>query len=244
MKRKWKIVLIVSLLGNIAIFYVGNKALEYRSHINLYLDKYTNIVDEFSGRSFYYKDNIYLKNQPNNGNRVVLFGTQTIERWQINDTGGQYEIINRGLSHQRIAGFLLRFKPDVIDLEPDYVLIEVSSYNFRPYSQISEIKDYVSSMAELARYHKIKPILTTTVPLLKGADTLDGYSMVDSLEVYNDWIKEFCFTNKLILFDFNDLLSDEEPFLRQNLSSGPIDLNDEGYKVLTEGLLELLNNYK
>ncbi len=36
-----------------ACVYVTFKALDYRRHVNYFLDKYTNVVSEFSGRAKY-----------------------------------------------------------------------------------------------------------------------------------------------------------------------------------------------
>ncbi|MFH1373868.1 MAG: hypothetical protein ABII79_08745 [bacterium] len=72
MKRKYKIVLIVSLIGNLFVVYVAYKALEYRSHINHFLDKYTNVVAEFSGRDRYAADNTLLAADSLVADRIVF----------------------------------------------------------------------------------------------------------------------------------------------------------------------------
>lgn len=248
MSKKFKnIVLILSLLGNLAIFYVAYKAIVYRTYINFYLDKYTQVVNEFSGRHYFEEENKKLSIQENLGKRVVLFGTQVMANWDINDSTSTYEFINRGLPHQRLAGFLLRFKPDVIELAPKYVVIEVSSYNFRLQHTVNEIQDYVSSLAELAKYHGIEPILTTAIPLREdGQDSLENnedyvyYPIMDSLRFYNNWLKSYTTQNNFTLIDFNEILSDKNGYLRHELSSGGIDLNTDGYKLVSEATLKLL----
>ncbi len=57
MSRTLKVIFILSLVANLGIVYVAYKALEYRAHINYFLDKYTHVVDEFSGRKIYEEDN-------------------------------------------------------------------------------------------------------------------------------------------------------------------------------------------
>jgi len=241
-------VLILSLIGNLSIVYVAYKAIGYRSHINYFLDKYTNVVNEFSGRSYYDLENRKVLSSITRDNSIVLFGTQVTEKWKIEDTSGTFVFINRGLPHQRLAGFLLRFKPDVIDLKPACVIIEVSSYNFRPQHSVKEIQDYVSMMAELSKYNGIKPILTTVIPLREDAqDSLNNYEdyvyypVIDSLQYYNKWLKNYVAQNDFILIDFNELLSDQNGFLSVGYSSGLIDLNEKGYEVISEYTLSILN---
>ena len=245
-----KKLLIVSLICNIFIVYVGYKAIQYRSHINHFLDKYTNVVNEFSGRDYFADKNTILLTKTNHNNRVILFGTQVTAHWNILDTTSTFEFINRGLPHQRLAGYLLRFKPDVIDLQPTFVILEVSSYNFRSQHTVKEIQDYVSSMVELASYHKIKPILTTVVPLRE--DTQDSlmtnedyeyYPIMDSVQFYNSWIKNYAIENNMRYLDLNKVLSDKNGYLRYEYSSSLIDLNDTGYKVISNELLLILNTY-
>lgn len=240
-------IFILSLILNISIFYVAYKAIEYRSHINHFLDKYTNIVNEFSGRHYFQEENNKLLKQDNAGNRVVLFGTQVISNWKISDKTSTFEFINRGLPHQRLAGYLLRFKPDVIDLNPKYVIIEVSSYNFRSQHTVKEIQDYVSSIAELAKYHGIEPILTTVIPLREDAnDSLENiedylyYPVMDSLQFYNNWLKSYATQNNFIYIDFNKILSDKNGYLRYEYSSSLLDLNKKGYEIISQKLFDLL----
>lgn len=241
------IILVLSITLNLSIFYVAYKALEYRSHINYFLDKYTNVVNEFSGRSYFEKENQILKNEIKNGSRVVLFGTQVTENWEITDTSSSFQFISRGLPNQRLAGFLLRFKPDVIELEPKFVIIEVSSYNFRPQHTVKEIQDYVTLMAELAIYHNIAPVLTTIIPLteqsltdLPDYDDIGDYPVMDSLQFYNEWLREYSASNQIKLIDFNYILSDSSGYLKPDYASGPIDLNQAGYDLIDKETLRLL----
>ena len=242
MKTRWKIILILSLLGNLSILYVGYKALEYRRHINEFLVKYTNVVAEFSERAHYEADNLKQASSETVDNRVVLFGTQVTSRWRLDEYTDRFEVLNRGVPGQRVAGYLLRFRPDVIDLAPFAAIIEISSYNFRPQHSIVEITDYVMSMAELARLHGIEPILTTVIPLRPGTDNYGAYSVMDSLAVYNDWIVDYASVNGYPLIDLNGLVVNDEGWLRYDLSYDDIDLNERGYVLISHATLQVLDS--
>ena len=242
------IILVFSIILNLFIFYVAYKALEYRGHINHFLNKYTNVVNEFSGRDYFEKDNQIILNQSNNNNRVVLFGTQVTKHWEITDSAATFQFINRGLPNQRLAGFLLRFKPDVIELKPKYVIIEISSYNFRPQHVVKEIQDYVTQMAELAIYNNIQPVLTTIIPLTEGSlddldhnDDIGDYPVIDSLRYYNKWLRGYCTSNQIKFIDLNYILSDSSGYLKTDYASSSVDLNQAGYDLISkETLKELL----
>jgi len=240
MKKGWKIFLIISLLGNLTILYVGMKALEYRAHINEFLDKYTYVVNEFSRRDRYAGENKSLISDELVENRVVFLGSQVTENWNLTENFPEYETVNRGVSYQRVSGFLLRFRPDVIELHPGAVLIEISSYNFRPESSVKEIEDYAACMADLAKANGIEPYLTTIIPPCQDSADLGEYSIMDSLAAFNSWVKEYCGRNNLEFVDFNRAVAGSAGFLSPQFTSGAIDLNREGYRVISLAAREIL----
>lgn len=242
MSRGLKLVLALSLLGNLSIAYVGYKAWEYRSHINHFRDKYLRVIDEFSQRDFYRAANDSLPPPSPARPRIILFGTQVMARWPAPAFGDGFEIVNRGVTGQRAAGFLLRFKSDVLDLRPSAVIIEISSYNLRPELRREEIQDYVVLMAGLARLHGIEPILTTPVPLLEGADPVGGYALRDSLTAYCEWVRAYADVHSYRLLDMAHLLADERGHLRSEWAQDAIDPDPDGYRILSRAAVALLDS--
>lgn len=237
MKTKWKIILIISLIGNLSILYVAMKARGYRAHINEYLDKYTYVVNEFSQRDRYSDENKKLISDTLVSDRIVFIGTQVTENWDLEKYFCEYEVINRGVSGQRISGYLLRFRSDVIELKPKVVVIEVSSYNFRPQNTIKEIEDYIACMAELAKAHGIEPLPATIIPPcreINGLSDLGNYSIMDSISVYNNWLREYSGQNGYKYVDFNQALSDVNGCMNDEFTYSCIDLNEKGYSRIAE----------
>ena len=241
MRRIWKIILILSLAGNVSIVYVGYKALKYRSYINYWLEKYTQVVSEFSARNKYGEENRRLKSVVQVGNRVVFFGSQITENWNLPDLFPQFETVNRGVTGQRVGGFLLRFVPDVLELYPKAVVIEISSYNFRAECPIKEIMDYTVSLADLARSRNVEPIIGTVIPPRKDAAKIDSYALRDSLEVFNRWLIENALNHRWRYVNFSAVLSDESGYLREDLSVGAIDPDAEGYRLMASEVSRVLN---
>ncbi len=239
MGKKWKIVLALSLIGNLFIVYVAYKALDYRSHVNYFLDKYTYVVVEISGRDKYRDANLPLVSDTQVTNRLVFIGNQLTEHWEVQKYFPSYEAINRGISGQRFAGFLLRFRPDVLELFPKAVIIEFSSYNFRPEYSLKELKDYLICLAELAEAHHIKPILTTVIPTRKPL-RYEGYSVLDSVKTFNQWLREYCDEKGYAYVDFYQTLADEQGYLPVSLSASHIEPNDTGYERLANATRKVL----
>lgn len=239
MSKRFKVVLVLSLIANLGIVYVAYKALEYRAHINEYLDKYNNVVNEFSGRGFYLSDNDELAATDPDSSRVVFIGSQLTENWDVADCFPEFEAINRGISGQRLAGFVLRFPSDVIRLQPAAVVIEFASYNFRVEHRLEEIQDYVISLATLARANDIEPILTTVIPTRVNLYP-EGYSVSDSVVKFNDWLRGYCNDKDYRLVDFYAVLSDTNGLLPLERSASAIKPNAAGYDLISEATRELL----
>lgn len=242
MTRKWRLVLLVSLIGNLTIAYVAYKAYDYRSSINYWLDKYLYVVDEFSGRARYESTNGALKSDTIVPGRIVFLGTQVIEEWPLAEYLQEYETVNRGVTGQRAAGFLLRFQPDVLDLKPQFVVIEVSSYNFRPNTDVREIFDYVGTMAALARCHGIEPILTTCIPPRDDyeVDEHEDYKVADTAALYSGWVTELAAKNGYCLADWRAAVADPKGYLRHDLARTKVDLNPDGYRAIAETVRKAL----
>jgi len=244
MRPIWKVVLVVSLLLNAGAVYVAIKAYEYRNHINEFRDKYLAVIDEFSGRELYAEENIALRSDSVIDNRVVFFGTQVIRRWNLEAAFPGYEAINRGVPYQRAAGFPLRFKPDVLELKPRAVLIETSSYNLRPHQPSDELKDYLTVLVDLARYHKIEPVLATMIPPRADSALVYEYKeckLLDSIRVFNAWMRAYCDEYGVAYVDFHKALADADGFLPKELSVGAIDPNEVGYDRLATAVREVLS---
>jgi lysophospholipase L1-like esterase len=244
MTRKWRLVLLVSLIGNLTIAYVGYKAWDYREHINYWLEKYLFVVDEFSERDEYAEANQALQSDSLVSKRIVFFGTQVTADWPLESYFPGFETVNRGVTGQRAAGFLLRFRPDVIALYPQYVVFEVSSYNFRPNTRASEIYDYVVSMAELARYHGIQPILTTCIPPRVDfeVDEHADYLVRDTAAMYSDWLRQFAAEHNFLLADWETAVAGSDGFLRADLARSRVDPNPDGYGVMAEAVLRAVGH--
>jgi lysophospholipase L1-like esterase len=241
-RRTLKLVLLASLISNLTIVYVGYKAMQYRDYINYWLKKYEGVVEEFSSRHVFADANANLGAVPEGERRVVFIGTQVTRRWPQDDTIDRWQIVPRGVDGQRLAGFLLRFRPDVIQLHPSAVMIEVSSYNFRPDVTVRELMDYTASMADLARANNIAPVIGTIIPPRKGVVQIEDsdYSVDDSLAVFNDWLHQGEAAGRWRLVDFHALLADADGHLRKSLSFSGVDPNEEGYALMTAALDSVL----
>ena len=117
-----------------------------------------------------------------NGARVVFMGDSITDAWQQPRYGGFFPgkpYVDRGISGQTTPQMLLRFRPDVIDLEPKVVVILAGTNdiagNTGPMTN-EEIEGNIASMSELAHAHKIRVVLASVTPV-------SGYHVASSAAV-------------------------------------------------------------
>lgn len=122
----------------------------------------------------YDKDNEALKAAPVVGPRVVLMGDSITDFWPSRSPGffeGHPNLIGRGISGEVTAQMLLRFWPDVIDLQPETVVILAGindiAQNLGDLYDEGNTFNNIKSMAELARHHGIRVVLCTVLPSVR-----------------------------------------------------------------------------
>ncbi len=116
-------------------------------------------------------DNAALATPTEDDTRVVFMGNSITEGW-LQDSLTLFDnsaYINRGISGQTTPQMLIRFRQDVIDLQPQVVVILAGindiAGNTGP-STLEMITDNIFSMAELAAANDSKVILCSVLPAL------------------------------------------------------------------------------
>ena len=108
----------------------------------------------------YAEENAQVTTDP----KVVFMGDSITEGWAKEDpdffTGNNF--LGRGISGQTTSHMLVRFRRDVIDFSPEYVVILAGTNDVaRNNGEISLVNGLgnLISMCELAKANRIKPIL-------------------------------------------------------------------------------------
>ena len=101
--------------------------------------------------------------------RVVFIGDSITDNWARKD--GEFFSSNnfagRGISGQTTSHMLVRFRRDVIDLKPEYVVILAGTNDIALNNgliSLENIMGNIQSMCELAIQNDIKPVLGSVLP--------------------------------------------------------------------------------
>ena len=170
-------------------------------------------------------------------NRVVFMGNSITEGW-INTRPDFFKnnpYINRGISGQTTPQMLIRFRQDVIDLQPKVVVILAGTNdiagNTGP-STLKMIEDNLVSMAQLAQANGIKVILSSILPAY-DYPWKPGLEPAPKIKEVNAFLKKFAKKNKGIYYlDYFSAMADKRDGLPKKYSEDGIHPTEEGYKVM------------
>ncbi|QCW99760.1 acylhydrolase [Aggregatimonas sangjinii] len=182
--------------------------------------------------------------------RVVFMGNSITIGW-LNARPEFFEgkpYINRGISGQTTPQMLVRFRQDVIALQPKVVVILAGTNdiagNTGP-STIDMIADNIKSMAELAQANGIKVVLSSTLPAY-DYPWRPGLEPAEKIVTLNEILKAYSEDNGHVYLDYFTAMADERKGLPKKYASDEVHPTVEGYKVMEplveEAIAEALAN--
>lgn len=204
-----------------------------------------NTLNDWPNLARYRDANARISVPANGETRVVFMGDSITDFWAQPQTASFFPgkpYIGRGISGQTTPQMLLRFRPDVVALQPEAVVILAGTNdiagNTGPMS-LEDIEGNLASMSELARSRGIKVILSSVLPVYDGGHNRDGKEIVmtdrrppEKILALNVWIKKYCAANNIVYLDYFSVMADEKGFLKRDLSEDGLHPNRKGYDVM------------
>jgi len=195
----------------------------------------------------YEQNNSELK-KINEPDRVVFMGNSITEGWSFLDKDFfiNNPFVNRGIGGQTTPQMLIRFKPDVVNLNPKAVVILAGindiAENTGPVT-IENIAENIISMAEIAKANEIKVFICSTLPAIDFPWS-PGMEPGPKVVKLNTILKNYCDSNNIPYVDYFSAMSDEKGGLKVPEYTTADDLvhpNLAGYKVMEKIILKALN---
>ena len=194
----------------------------------------------------YEKENEQLK-KISEPNRVVFMGNSITEGWSYfnKDFFINNPFVNRGIGGQTTPQMLVRFKPDVINLNPKAVVIMAGindiARNTGPIL-LENTADNIISMAEIAKANNIKVYICSTLPAIDFLWS-PGLEPAPKVIKLNTILKDYCTKNNITYVDYYSSMVDDEGGLKVPEYTAANDLvhpNLAGYKVMEKIILSSL----
>ena len=196
---------------------------------------------DWAGFGRYKENNAKVQVRP----KAVLMGDSITDGWYAQDPEFFHKnnLVGRGISGQVTSHMLVRFRRDVVDLHPKYVVIlaginDIARNN--GYIALENTFSNIVSMCEIAKANKIKPVLCTMVP----ADHIGWRPALkdtpEQVARLNAMIRDYARKHHYKVVDYTALLADEHGGTRKDLSRDSVHPTIEGYKLMEEALLKVL----
>lgn len=189
----------------------------------------------------YAEDNAKITKSP----KAVLYGDSITDGWPKHDEAffKEHDFVGRGIGGQTTEEMLVRFRQDVINLKPKYVVIlaginDVALNN--GYISNETTVGNIISMCELAKLHKIKPIICSLTPADSFRWRKEVTDVVEQVRNINTMLQEYARKNHIPYVNYFDAMKDENDALKKDLGYESVHPNLEGYKVMESVLLKTL----
>jgi lysophospholipase L1-like esterase len=177
--------------------------------------------------------------------RVVFMGDSITDLWAQPRFGGFFPgkpYIGRGISGQTTPQMVIRFRWDVIAMQPKVVVILAGTNdiagNTGPMT-LEEIEGNLVSMAELARANGIRVVLASVMPVSNYGHDRDGNPLdvritrpPEKILELNAWIKKYAAESGHVYLDYFSATVDDQGLLKKDLSEDGLHPNATGYAVM------------
>jgi lysophospholipase L1-like esterase len=170
---------------------------------------------------------------------VIFLGSSIFEFWKTRMPeyfANNKQYIDRGIAGQISSQLLIRFRQDVINLQPKAVIILAGSNDIAGttgHVTNEVILDNIKSMAELAVANHIKPILCAYLPIL-DYPWRKGLQPADKIIALNKLISAYAAQNNFTLIDYFTPLKDERNGQHPELTVDGVHPNKAGYQIMAK----------
>jgi acyl-CoA thioesterase-1 len=182
-----------------------------------------------------YRDDDAKLGPPAKGeSRVVFLGDSITEFWSLSDSFLGKPYVNRGISGQTTPQILLRFRQDVIALQPKVVVLLAGTNDIAENTgpiTLAAIEDNLTSMVDLAKRNGIRVVLSSLLPALQYPWRPD-LAPVEKIRALNDWIKDYAAKERLVFLDYHSAMANDKRGLKAELSEDGVHPNKAGYAVM------------
>ena len=201
---------------------------------------------DWANTNFYQASNEELKNI-DDPNRVVFMGNSITQLWSSFDPSffTDNSFVNRGIGGQTSPQMLVRFRSDVIDLNPKAVVIMAGTNdiakNTGPIS-IENTANNIISMSEIAIANNIDVYICSTLPAIDFLWS-PGQEPATKVIKLNSILEKYCNDNGLAYVNYYASMADSRGGLKVPEYTAENDLvhpNLAGYKEMEKIILSVL----
>lgn len=191
------------------------------------------LLSDWGGLTHYGSENSELPDVKPGEQRVVFLGDDITENWGADFFAGK-PYLNRGMAKQTSPQMLVRFRQDVIALEPAVVIIQAGANDIArltgPGTQGMMVENF-QSMVELAQVHGIKVVLASILPVCDCTEVQTVRRPIGKIRGMNAWLREYAEEKGAVYLDYYSALADGRE-LRPEFTVDGFLVNEAGYAAM------------
>jgi len=168
--------------------------------------------------------------------RVVFMGDSITDAWGRHFDryfpGKPY--VGRGITSETTQQMLIRFRPDVIALQPKVVVILAGTNDLAGNTGRSTpamIQDNLISMVDLAEYNHIRVVLVSVLPAIDYWWSR-GLEPAEKIVALNRWMKDYAARRGVVYVDCHTPMADARHGMKAEYSPDGVHPSPAGYAVM------------
>ena len=206
------------------------------------IQEWERMKTDFGYLAKYKEENKKILPPKPNENRVVFLGNSITEAWAKADSNFfiKNNFIGRGISGQTSVQALLRFRQDVLSLNPKTVIIQIGTNdiaeNTGPYSEDFTFGN-IQSMVEIAQANGLKIILASILPATNFEWRRSVGNRSAMIIALNKRLKTYSDLNKITFIDYHSVMKNEQNGMNLDIAADGVHPTLKGYKMM-EAMIE------
>ncbi|MDW3647337.1 MAG: GDSL-type esterase/lipase family protein [Bacteroidia bacterium] len=212
------------------------------------IDQVKQMQNDYAQLARYKEANSAILPRKNGEERVVFLGNSITEAWarDVPEFFEKHPFIGRGISGQTSTQLLLRFRQDVVELQPNLVVLHIGTNdvaeNTGPYDPEFTMSNIIS-MVEIARANGIKVLLASVLPATKfewKRALGDRSTMILDL---NDRIKSYANKEEIPYVDYHSAMKNEQNGMDPDIAADGVHPSLKGYGIMKSLVLPIINTH-
>jgi lysophospholipase L1-like esterase len=199
---------------------------------------------DFGGMNRYKAANAKLEAAPED--RVVFLGNSITDAWAVVDTAffANNNFVGRGISGQTSPQLLVRFRQDVINLQPKTVIIHIGTNdiaeNTGPYDQALTLGN-IESMVDLAEKNGIEAVIASVLPATQFSWRPKLGDRSGEIVALNEKLQAMAKARGLKYIDYHAALKNDANGMDVDLAKDGVHPTMKAYGIMAKLALEALN---
>lgn len=180
--------------------------------------------------------------------KFVFMGNSIAEGWERirPEFFRMNAIVNRAISGQTTSHMLVRFQADVIELNPETVIIMAGTNDIAGNNgkmSHGHILQNIKSMCELARYNRIRPVLCSVLPASEFRWNPE-LKPADDIRQLNAMIAGYARKARIPYVDFYSVMVNDKGGLSEDIAPDGVHPVAKGYLMMEPVLQKVIHRFR